>query len=1242
MKRTLFLAISLIACLSAMAQTPPSLHIEGRNVVDSHGNVVVMHGVMDTPSEWFNSGRWGWDSYDDAGTPAKCVAYFEKLFTAITDTTQGAWCTLFRLHLDPCWTNNNSVTASGFTKDGNDWYDPNGLKVDGEANIVHFDKSRLNRFMTSVYVPIIKKALAHGLHVIIRPPGVFPGNVKVGDYYNEYLMTVWDLVSKNTTIKQYSGQISIELGNEPVGLKDANGNDNATAMHDFFQPIVDKIRANGFTGIIWVPGKVWQQDYKDYETHPITGYNIGYAVHCYTGWYGQSDESADGDAFIRNFVNSVPVVRTNPIAITEIDWSPSTPDLDNDGNYQYNPDGSLKTKNYGTWATGSTSKWGLAYKKMKDYYGNISMTLTSTDDLIDMDYYLNTGEVRPAFTEKMTANGVDPMEACGKACMDWYAEYAKENFARPDYKNLSTNLNSTQKNFINPVIAADFPDPDVARLGDTYYMLSTTMHLLPGATLLKSKDLVNWEYCCNPLEQFSAEDKYSLIDGKNGYAGGMWAGAIEEHDGKLYILINANDAGGFVLSTDDPEGKWEVKKLSRSYYDPGMIFEGDRIYIACGIGNINICELDQDWNFIRETTVIRDKQGLEGSHLYHIGDYYYIYATYGGWPSGQAIFRASDITGTYEEKMLVEKTINGSPNTVHQGALIEIPQTGEWWTMLMEDKGAIGRLPSLHPVKWADGWPTVGTNGVPKLTYTRPDVGTTYPVTILPTNDNFRHYELGKQWQWNHNPAGGLWSLLERPGYLRLHTVSVTDNMMQARNTLTQRIVAFHKATSPYGLDTSKPSVGTIALDISHMQAGDMAGLAVQQDPYAMLAVTKDEEGQYSLVWQSGSHTNLSDFTPQSQTESITPEGDVIYLRATFNCGTSEAAFLYSFDNKTWQAIGGTTTLRYNLSVFVGARWAIFNYATQETGGYVDLDWFSTEDDFEESMFAPSDFEGYSTEMLTMTSLDMASNAQDMEVMVGSARDIELIATFADGHTENVAQAARYTCDWPDLLDINAGRIKGKGEGQCAVSASYTDPLGNEREVNFNVTSTFFPFATEFISYIWDSGTYDEQNRIFCPNMYGQMGWQYSGGADFSGYKYLVVKLDKAASSSSADIRLYAQSSIWGGSCYIRSFGSSKRIVIPLKSIKYTDGDKKGQAVDLTAIYIVAIWTNGNAAGVDFDDIYLTNNSDYSRETNTAIDDIDTDTDCMGDGVIYDLAGRRVSKPTHGVYITNGKKFIKR
>ena len=414
--------------LCAWAQTKelPSLHVEGRWLVDKHGNQVVLHGVMDTPSNYFNGGRWEgskalgwWDHYNDTGAK-NCLAYFEKIFQGMEQSK----CTVFRLHMDPAWTNDDNITAAGFskiTKDGkNITIDPNGQEVSGEADISHFSKTRYAKWLPTVYLELVKKALNHGMYVVVRPPGVCPGSLKVGDYYNQYLLYVWDIFSQQEFVKNHAGQISIELANEPVSLKNANNQDDSKALHDFFQPIVDKIRSNGFTGVIWAPGTTWQQNYRSYAEHPIEGENIGYAVHDYCGWYGCSDDNPDPANKIRNFHESVPVVDFAPVIITEVDWSPENPNAQG----HYNESGTWVKPNYGTWATGSTSKWGKAFKANLDYFGNISMTLSSTSCLFDIDALLNTGYPMPAF------NGLE--EACGKACMDWYAEYYTVNVPHPD------------------------------------------------------------------------------------------------------------------------------------------------------------------------------------------------------------------------------------------------------------------------------------------------------------------------------------------------------------------------------------------------------------------------------------------------------------------------------------------------------------------------------------------------------------------------------------------------------------------------------------------------------------------------------------------------------------------------------------------------------------------------------------------------------------------------------------------
>ena len=1174
----------------------PTLKVDGRWLTDQHGNHVVLHGVMDTPNAYFNGGRWG-SSYS---TVTPCITYFKKLFTGL----EKARCNVFRLHMDPAWTND---PASDYVYSGSEGQADDAT---GEANIKKFNPTRLTTYLKSLYFPLAKAAMDHRMYVVVRPPGVCPSKIQVGDYYNQYLMTVWDLFTQNDSIRKYAGQISIELANEPVSVLNAEGNDDPKALHDFFQPIVDKIRANGFTGIIWAPGTGWQSNYTSYASYPIEGYNIGYAVHDYCGWYGCSDDTPSPENNIKQFGQQVPVVNTNPIIITEVDWSPEKP-----GAGHYNEHGTWVPANYGTWATGSTSKWGQAYKAMLDHYGNISMTLSGTACLIDIDTLIAKSKVVPAF------DGLE--EACGKACMDWYAEYYNQDWPHADFTGGSVSDLGNGK-YKNPVVFADFPDPDVIRVDDTYYMVSTTMHHFPGATILKSKDLVNWEYCANPLTQLSSGDAYSLLNGKNAYARGMWACSMKYHDGKFYILINGSDAGGFLLTATNPEDKWEMKKLSRVYYDPGMLFDNGKVYVACGIGNIQMCELDEDFNYISEQNVLKDKSGLEGCHLYKIGDYYYIYATYGGWPSGQAVFRSKNIFGPYEEKMLVEKTINGKANTVHQGALFDT-QEGQWWTILQEDLGCLGRMPNLQPVTWEDEWPVVGNNGVPYSTYTKPSTGSCSPAQALPTNDNFRSYPLGMQWEWNHNPDNAAWSLFERPGWLRLKPSGTAERLPEVRNMLTQRIFAF----------TDKSSKGTVRIDVSHLAEGDYAGISVFQDPYAMLAVER-KDGKLQLHWRQDTVANVDDFTPAEKIVEL-PDSGIIYLRGMVTYNTSKSQFFYSLDNKRFVTIGPQTPLRYNLSVFVGARFGLFCASTTpDSEGYADFDWFSTENSFNEANYYPTDFQGYSEDMLTADSLTLDASAK--EILVGNSTELTLTATYHDGHTDNVASQAHYTVNG-DCVKISGGRITGLSEGTAEVTATYTDPLGHEISETFEVRSTYFPFAASCIhTSFYGEGVYTEATRNFRPGQWGQMGWEYSNGADFSGYKYLVVKLKKLSTGS--HLNIFTTHSIWSACHSTNEFGTRKQIVVNLQTAKYTSDDLKGQALDTKNVCIVSFWGTGGQ-DISVEDVYLTNNDDYSPITGIADNLMPSAADKPQPW--YDLMGRRMPdgvKLPAGVYISNGKKIV--
>lgn len=204
----------------------PALRVEGKNLVDANGKTVVLHGVMDTPNRYFNGWRWQqWKADYSEADIQPCLEYFSKQFAAITDKEQGAYCTVFRLHMDPCWTNDPSK------------------KAENEADISAFNMARYRLYLQKLYIPLIKDAIAHGLYVIVRPPGVCPGDISVGDKYNRYLKSIWKAFAADEYIRQNSGLISIELANEPVRVHLSDGSNSDKALHDFFQPVVDEIRA---------------------------------------------------------------------------------------------------------------------------------------------------------------------------------------------------------------------------------------------------------------------------------------------------------------------------------------------------------------------------------------------------------------------------------------------------------------------------------------------------------------------------------------------------------------------------------------------------------------------------------------------------------------------------------------------------------------------------------------------------------------------------------------------------------------------------------------------------------------------------------------------------------------------------------------------------------------------------------------------------------------------------------------
>ena len=487
------------------------------------------------------------------------------------------------------------------------------------------------------------------------------------------------------------------------------------------------------------------------------------------------------------------------------------------------------------------------------------------------------------------------------------------------------NLNAQQSDnengtFTNPVIWSDFPDNDVVRVGDTFYMVSTTMHVFPGVTILKSKDLVNWEYANNAVERMDISPFYSL-EGGNRYSHGQWATSIRYHNGIYYLLFVTLDEGGFLCTATDPEGKWKLQKLANAYYDPGLFFDDDgKVYVVHEASKVILTEINlNDFTPKAEPRQIIEgsiRQGLEGHHMYKINGYYYILSTYGGGDGFEACFRSKNIYGPYEEMTVLRDDMNLTGKGVHQGGIVQT-QTGEWWMIIFQDRDGVGRCPTLQPVTWIDGWPMIGKDGKAVVTYKKPDVGANNPVRILPASDEFNTPTLGMQWQWNHNPENSKWSLTERKGYLRLKTANVVSNFRLARNTLTQRMFG------PY-------STSTIEMELKNMKDGDVAGLCVFQDPYAYIGVKMEGKASKLVMYNNG---KVIDSIPDLKS-------DRIWLRAHAVTITDSASFYYSIDNNTFKKLGNNLAMKYRLTIFTGNKFCIFNYATKDLGGYVDVNWF--------------------------------------------------------------------------------------------------------------------------------------------------------------------------------------------------------------------------------------------------------------------------------------------------------------
>jgi beta-xylosidase len=493
---------------------------------------------------------------------------------------------------------------------------------------------------------------------------------------------------------------------------------------------------------------------------------------------------------------------------------------------------------------------------------------------------------------------------------------------------------SPEQDASNPIVWADVPDVSVIRVGDDYYMSSTTMHMSPGLPIMTSRDLVNWRLLGYAYDTLENNEALTLANNKNAYGQGSWASSLRFHNGYFYVsTFSASTGKTHVYKTQDiHRGQWEETSFEPSLHDHSLFFENGRVYLVYGSGDIQLVELEPDLTGIKKDgvnkTIITNASRIagddillpaEGSQLHYInGKYYLLTIT---WPRNGMrtvlVHRADSLTGPYEGRVALQY------KGIAQGGLIDTPD-GKWYAMLFGDRGAVGRIPYLVPVTWEDGWPVLGVekNGervVPdELTIPVHHRG----VEGIVTSDDFDNTALPLAWQWNHNPDNRYWSLTERKGFLRLTTSHLSENLLTARNTLTQRTFG-------------PQSTAEIRMDVSAMRDGDVAGLGLLQKHYGYLAI-KQQAGKRLLV-----SVNAETDAPE-ETVIANIEQSVIYLRAhgDFDNQKDQAQFSYSVDGKHWELVGKPLHMKYTLPHFMGYRFALFNFATKQTGGYVDMDYF--------------------------------------------------------------------------------------------------------------------------------------------------------------------------------------------------------------------------------------------------------------------------------------------------------------
>lgn len=497
---------------------------------------------------------------------------------------------------------------------------------------------------------------------------------------------------------------------------------------------------------------------------------------------------------------------------------------------------------------------------------------------------------------------------------------------------------------INPVTKMDYPDPDVIRVDDVYYMLSSTWHFMPGGAILRSYDLQNWEPVSYLFDELEGTDKERLIGEQCNYGKGMESGRLYYHNGKFYASFFARWYDKlFLYTADDITGPWKAGAIEGGFFDGHLLFDEDKVYVVFGHGKIWITELLPDLSAAKpggfSRQLIEDTGDVYlpfcSPHIYHINHKYYLFVM--NWPQNgtarrtQYCFVADSLQDEFQGSVVFDDTDGFFNEGIAKGGLVDTP-SGRWFAILFQHRGAVGRMPYIIPVQFENDFPVFGDHGKVtddlEISNSRPF----YFYQPLYTSDDFKYekrkggfYQLKKQWQWNHAPNKEMISFLPEGG-MSVKIAKVSTNLIHAQNVLTQRMLA-------------GPSEAQITVDATLLMDGDIAGICALQACYGLVGITK-EMGRYYLqvivrdILDSPMDDTMADYLPGTVVEKIALDKPVVSLKieADFTNMNDYCEFYYEKAGE-WIKIGKKHNLYFKMDHYVGCRYGIFAYATKQIGG---------------------------------------------------------------------------------------------------------------------------------------------------------------------------------------------------------------------------------------------------------------------------------------------------------------------